>query len=292
MTASRPGAHPESPGRARSEPGIREEPRADTPNRRQYHGSSNSSSPHRPQEGAVLPHRRRRLARARATASSSRSSASTTPRQGDRPFKLDERSRQLLARRRRAADATPFARSCARPACSRRATRARLGAQAQRRRRARSASADEDTDGRRDASDVTAPDLTIVGRVRKAHGIRGELVVEPLTDAPDAVFAPGRRVFAGTVDGDPPRRTARELASSTKAGPFKERLHRRVRGHSRSQRGRAVARAVPARARRASSRRSATTRSTCTTCSGCACELDDRTSRSGRSPTSTSCRRA
>jgi 16S rRNA processing protein RimM len=50
---------------------------------------------------------------------------------------------------------------------------------------------------------VTAPELTIVGRVRKAHGIRGEVVIEPLTDAPDAVFAPGRRVFAGTVDGDP-----------------------------------------------------------------------------------------
>jgi 16S rRNA processing protein RimM len=50
---------------------------------------------------------------------------------------------------------------------------------------------------------VTAPDLTIVGRVRRAHGIHGELVVEPLTDVPDAVFAPGRRVVAGTVDGDP-----------------------------------------------------------------------------------------
>ena len=50
---------------------------------------------------------------------------------------------------------------------------------------------------------MAAPDLTIVGRVRKAHGIRGELVIEPLTDAPDAVFAPGRRVFAGTVDGEP-----------------------------------------------------------------------------------------
>lgn len=50
---------------------------------------------------------------------------------------------------------------------------------------------------------MTAPALTIVGRVRKAHGIRGEVVIEPLTDAPDAVFAPGRRVFAGTVDGDP-----------------------------------------------------------------------------------------
>jgi len=52
-------------------------------------------------------------------------------------------------------------------------------------------------------SDVTAPDLTIVGRVRRAHGIHGELVIEPLTDAPDAVFAAGRRVFAGTADGNP-----------------------------------------------------------------------------------------
>lgn len=46
------------------------------------------------------------------------------------------------------------------------------------------------------------PELVIVGRVRKAHGIRGDLVVEPITDEPDAVFAPGRRVFAGTVSGD------------------------------------------------------------------------------------------
>lgn len=42
----------------------------------------------------------------------------------------------------------------------------------------------------------------MVGRVRRAHGIRGELVVETLTDAPDAIFAPGRRVFAGTRDGE------------------------------------------------------------------------------------------
>jgi 16S rRNA processing protein RimM len=42
----------------------------------------------------------------------------------------------------------------------------------------------------------------VVGRVRRAHGIRGELVVETLTDAPDAIFASGRRVFAGTRDGE------------------------------------------------------------------------------------------
>lgn len=42
----------------------------------------------------------------------------------------------------------------------------------------------------------------IVGRVRRAHGIRGELVVQLLTDAPDAIFAPGARVFAGTPSGE------------------------------------------------------------------------------------------
>ena len=31
---------------------------------------------------------------------------------------------------------------------------------------------------------MTATALMIVGRVRKAHGIRGELLVEPITDDP------------------------------------------------------------------------------------------------------------
>jgi 16S rRNA processing protein RimM len=43
-----------------------------------------------------------------------------------------------------------------------------------------------------------APDaLAIVGLVRNAQGIRGEVVIEPLTDAPDAVFASGRRLLVG-----------------------------------------------------------------------------------------------
>lgn len=41
----------------------------------------------------------------------------------------------------------------------------------------------------------------MVGRVRRPHGVRGELVIEALTDSPEAVFAAGRRVFAGTRDG-------------------------------------------------------------------------------------------
>jgi 16S rRNA processing protein RimM len=63
------------------------------------------------------------------------------------------------------------------------------------------------------------PDLVIVGRVRKAHGVRGDLVVEPITDAPDAVFASGRRVIAGTVAGDPTK-DRRELHVE-RASPFK-----------------------------------------------------------------------
>jgi 16S rRNA processing protein RimM len=49
---------------------------------------------------------------------------------------------------------------------------------------------------------MPTPAFIIVGRVRKAHGIRGEVVVETITDEPDAVFASGRRVFAGTAGGD------------------------------------------------------------------------------------------
>ncbi len=64
-----------------------------------------------------------------------------------------------------------------------------------------------------------SPEFAIVGRIRKAHGIRGELVVEPITDAPAAVFAAGRRIFAGTASGDRARDGA-ELSVS-EARPFK-----------------------------------------------------------------------
>jgi len=69
---------------------------------------------------------------------------------------------------------------------------------------------------------MTTPEFIIVGRVRKAHGIRGEVVVEVITDVPDAVFAPGRRVFAGTATGDlAPNRTELQVKS---ARPFNEGL--------------------------------------------------------------------
>jgi 16S rRNA processing protein RimM len=49
--------------------------------------------------------------------------------------------------------------------------------------------------------------------------VRGDLVVEPLTDEPDAVFSTGRRLVAGTTTGDPARDGAElHVASAT---PFK-----------------------------------------------------------------------
>lgn len=36
-----------------------------------------------------------------------------------------------------------------------------------------------------------------VAHVRRAHGLRGELLVRALTARPDAIYTPGRRLFAG-----------------------------------------------------------------------------------------------
>lgn len=61
--------------------------------------------------------------------------------------------------------------------------------------------------------------LIIVGRIRKAHGIRGELVVEPITDDPDVVFTQGRHFIGGTTSGDPAKdRPELRIAA---ASPFK-----------------------------------------------------------------------
>jgi 16S rRNA processing protein RimM len=68
---------------------------------------------------------------------------------------------------------------------------------------------------------TTRDDLVIVGRIRRPHGIRGELLIELITDEPDAVYASGRRVFAGS-DGD----TANDAKVLTviETRPFKEGL--------------------------------------------------------------------
>jgi 16S rRNA processing protein RimM len=47
------------------------------------------------------------------------------------------------------------------------------------------------------------PDRLVVGRVLRPHGVRGELSVEVLSDAPDR-FAPGGELGVGDPDGDAP----------------------------------------------------------------------------------------
>lgn len=59
------------------------------------------------------------------------------------------------------------------------------------------------------------PECAAVGRIRRPHGVRGELAMEALTDEPEAIFASGRRVFQGTHEGalflDPRTQQPREL---------------------------------------------------------------------------------
>lgn len=50
---------------------------------------------------------------------------------------------------------------------------------------------------------MPSPEWVIVGRLRKSHGLRGEIIVEPITDAPAEVFSAGRVLFAGDATGDP-----------------------------------------------------------------------------------------
>jgi 16S rRNA processing protein RimM len=64
-----------------------------------------------------------------------------------------------------------------------------------------------------------APRHSIVGRVRKAHGLRGEIVVEPLTTEPATVFVAGRVVVVGDAEGD--LRPGAPSHTIRRATPFK-----------------------------------------------------------------------
>ena len=44
-------------------------------------------------------------------------------------------------------------------------------------------------------------DLVVVGRIRRSHGVKGVVVVEPMTASAEEVFVPGRELVAGTVKG-------------------------------------------------------------------------------------------
>ncbi len=71
---------------------------------------------------------------------------------------------------------------------------------------------------------VGLPDCASIARIRRPHGVKGELLIESLTDEPDALLAPGRRVFRGTAEGelwlDPETKSPREL-SVVGIRPFK-----------------------------------------------------------------------
>ena len=53
------------------------------------------------------------------------------------------------------------------------------------------------------------PRLFAVGRLRKPHGLKGEMVIFPLTSTPEAVFTAGRELWrldlAGAILGEPVR---------------------------------------------------------------------------------------
>lgn len=64
-------------------------------------------------------------------------------------------------------------------------------------------------------------DLVVVGRIRRAHGVKGVVVVEPTTADADAVFVPGRELHAGTRSGapaEPPRSLRIEMAEPFQGG--------------------------------------------------------------------------
>jgi len=46
------------------------------------------------------------------------------------------------------------------------------------------------------------PEWLVVGQITKAHGVKGELLVWPLTDSPEATYAPGRRLWVGEASGE------------------------------------------------------------------------------------------
>jgi 16S rRNA processing protein RimM len=47
-----------------------------------------------------------------------------------------------------------------------------------------------------------APRRLVVGRLRKPHGLKGEVTLFPLTDRPEDVFRPGQRLDLVNVGGD------------------------------------------------------------------------------------------
>ena len=71
--------------------------------------------------------------------------------------------------------------------------------------------------GRPSSAPGTPPDRLVVGRVVRPHGVRGELSVEVLSDAPER-FVPGAELGVGDPDGPDPLGTAVVLAARLHLG--------------------------------------------------------------------------
>jgi 16S rRNA processing protein RimM len=69
----------------------------------------------------------------------------------------------------------------------------------------------------------TPPARLVVGRVLRPHGVRGELTVEVLSDAPDR-FSPGAELAAGDPDGPGPLRPVTVTAARLHLGRLLLRL--------------------------------------------------------------------
>jgi 16S rRNA processing protein RimM len=74
-----------------------------------------------------------------------------------------------------------------------------------------------------DPSGRTPPARLVVGRVLRPHGVRGELAVEVLSDAPDR-FSPGAELAAGDPDGPGPLRPLTVTAARLHLGRLLLRL--------------------------------------------------------------------
>lgn len=64
------------------------------------------------------------------------------------------------------------------------------------------------------------PEYLVVGHLAKAHGNRGEVLIRLLTDEPEAVFEPGRRVIVGDDRGEPGTVPLEEEVEASR--PFKK----------------------------------------------------------------------
>ena len=53
-----------------------------------------------------------------------------------------------------------------------------------------------------DGAGRAEPEFLIVGHVTRAHGIKGEVLVTPLTDHEEEVFSPGNEMLLGDADGE------------------------------------------------------------------------------------------